>query len=160
KVILPSGAGVLHNSTKSHKNIKVDGTAGGKEQSDDGKQVTLTPFVFDTLPFDTVLYTVGYDAETKEGVLIFLGMYDAFPISYDLQLKNSVTGQVVATAKGSASFDNTIFEGELSQWFLRAGQVKIPVVLPEDLTNFKVQGFYTDGFGIRTEVDRAVLNTP
>jgi hypothetical protein len=135
--------------------VNVNGKSEPNELSDDGKQVTLTSVVFATPPFETTFLT-GYDAELKEGLVVFYGMYDAFPISYDLQLKNTVTGEVVANAQGTLEFDTSLSEYDSVGWFLRTGQIKVPVALPSDLTNYSVVGSYTDGFGIKATVTRPV----
>lgn len=140
--------------------LNVDNAVGASEVSDDGKQVMAKTISFTKPPFPTTAYIGGYIAESQQGVVMFAGMYAAFPIQYNLQLKNTVTGQVIVAASGSLDFDPELFKTELDLFYLRVGQLRVPVTLPEDLTNIAVTGSITDGFGIESTVYLPVSTLP
>lgn len=152
----PYTVNFVTSSQAEFTGVNVDAAVGARELSDDGKQVYLADTVFTAPPYPSSV-AFGYDRNNQEAVVFFIGMFDAFPITYDLQLKNIATGQVLVEQKGSLNFDSSLFEDELSQWFLRIGQVKVPLVLPLDLSNFRVQGSFTDNFGIKSTVDSPVV---
>ncbi len=128
--------------------VNVNGEVGADEISDNGKEayVRTTTFTF----YTTLI--PSYQQSSQEGVLTFYGLYSAFPISYDLQLKHKTTGEILTSAKGILALSGPTTDPESGLWFLQSGEVRVPIVLPDDLSPYLIVGSHTDRLGNRTEV--------
>ncbi|HRH76904.1 MAG TPA: hypothetical protein PK129_06100 [Cellvibrionaceae bacterium] len=140
--------------------IAVDNQASADELSDDGSTSWVKPITFTELPFPTIFYSANYVANTQEGQLTFIGLHDAFPITYNLQVKNLVTGVEFASAMGSLEGNPDLADDIYGLALLRLGQLRVPLALPQDTSNISLIGTYTDGFGITTEVNQPLLILP
>jgi hypothetical protein len=152
--------------------VNVDGVINPDEQSDDGKLVRVKPIDV-SLPVAT-LYLTENPRGTTQGKLTFVGAADAFPIAYNLKVKNIKTGQELAAISGSLAADPTFSWyiesdwlgwasglAELEQNFTRksSGQLTIPWTLPVNISDIYLQGSYTDARGYKTNVDKELLTT-
>jgi len=151
---------VVLAETANYPSIRVDNTVGANELTDDGKQVYVKTINLTQPPYPTTLYIGGYIAESQQGALMFIGLDAAFPIQYNLQLKNTLTNQVFTSANGRLDFDADLLGEESNTLYVRIGNLRVPVVLPEDLTNVVVTGSFTDAFGIEKSVNIPVINLP
>jgi hypothetical protein len=157
---------------RNFPSINVNNSVGAAELSDDGKLVWVEPI--DVYFPATALYLPENPRSTSEGKLTFAGALDAFPITYNLQVVNAVTGQELASVKGSLAADPTfnwyietdwlgwaIGLSELGQNFSKkgSGQVAITWALPLDISTIRLQGTYTDARGNKTNVDQELLIT-
>jgi hypothetical protein len=157
---------------RNFPSVNVNNTLGASELSDDGKLVWVEPI--DVYFPATNIYLPENPRSTSEGKLTFVGALNAFPINYNLQVINAVTGQKLASVEGSLPADtrfNWYIEtdwlgwasglGELEQNFSKKGSGQIPIAwaLPLDISNIRLQGAYTDARGNKTNVDKELLAT-
>ncbi len=157
---------------RNFPSVNVNKTVGAAELSDDGKLVWVEPI--DVYFPATNIYLPENPRNTSEGKLTFVGALNAFPITYNLQVINAVTGQKLASVEGSLPADtrfNWYIEpdwlgwasglSELEQNFSKRGSGQIPITwaLPLDISNIRLQGTYTDARGNKTNVDTELLST-
>lgn len=154
---------------RNFPSVNVDNSVGADETSDDGNIAWVDTI---DMPFPTAVYLPENPRSSTDGKLTFVGAYDAFPITYNLKIRNRVTGQEFASVNGSLEADPSfswhfnpdwldlasgLYEVKQNLIKKASGQVTVPWVLPVNINEIYLQGSYTDARGNKANVDKDLL---
>lgn len=112
---LLSFAGLLSGSENHRQTTHINGSLDPDEQSDNGEQVVMKT---QTVQHAAPLIMGSYHPDTNELLLMIYGVYDAFPLTATINIKNVDTGTVLDTITTQIDLDSQAEDGEMAWYFV------------------------------------------